>query len=140
MCDLEIADDGALTLFVSRLSFGRVVAEDTVQKFLDDHDAISIVRGLVELAGALGTTYGYQGQRQLAVGMTNLLKVVSTRADRTWEDSPEDVLRYSADDYLNATTASTAECRERPGAVTRRLMYRLVRALGTADMSAAVFA
>jgi hypothetical protein len=57
--------------------------EDTVQKFLDDEDAISVVRGLIELAGAHGTTYGYQGQWQLAVGMTNLLKVVvSTRADR----------------------------------------------------------
>ncbi len=140
MCDLEIADNGALTLFASQLSSWRNAGKDTTQKFLDDDDAVAVVRGLVELTGALGTAYGYPGQWQLAVGMTNLLKGVSRRADLEWSNTPEDMLRYSADDYLNATTASTAECREHPGAVTHRLMYRLVRALGTADQSAEIFA
>ncbi|SEF38423.1 Putative DNA-binding domain-containing protein [Amycolatopsis pretoriensis] len=137
--DLEVSDNGSLALFVSRLSFEKRVG-DGKQKFLHDGDAVAVVRGLAELVGSLGTTYGYQGQWQLAVGMTPLAKVVSADVGVAWVDSPEDVLRYSAEDFVSGTTATTAECREQPGAVTRRLMYRLVRALGTADRRVELFA
>ncbi|WP_410631494.1 hypothetical protein [Amycolatopsis sp. cmx-4-83] len=91
---------------------------------------MGLVEGMISLAGTVGSRFGYGGQWQFVVGVTNMAGVASAKATRTSFVDIDAVTRYSGTDHVAGTTAVTGELRERPGAVTKRLMYRFVRALG----------
>jgi len=72
---------------------------------------------------------GYAGRWLLAVGVTGL----SGKPSAMWRQVSADplVARHDSDIYIQRTEAVTAELRDRPGTVTRRLVGRLLRTLQT---------
>lgn len=130
--DLEIDDNGRVTLFSGRGSRG-LKGTDPPDQLLCETAVVGHVRAVVEVAADLASTTGYGGQWILAVGLTDTLG----RASMT---SRGNALGYgysyfSADRYVEGTEASTAELLQCPGQVTRRLVRRLLRALNTIDLS-----
>jgi hypothetical protein len=140
LMDLEIADDGSIALFATGLADTKVLDDGTHLKCAWAQETASLVRSVVRLAATVGTTFGYAGQWQLAVGLTNLTGCCDAglaRGAHSRHDI-EELPRYSADRYLGGTLAATAELRDAPGTVTSRLAYRFLRALDVATTYAAV--
>lgn len=136
--DLEIADNGAVTLYASKLSSsirshrpGYAANEQLTMRFLHTATAVAVTRALLTLAGQIGSTFGYRGQWHLAIGLTNLAGVADITDSREIEH--EIPIRYSAKQYQQGTTASTGELDTAPGPVIGRLTYKLTRALGKED-------
>lgn len=134
--DLEIADNGAITLYTSKLSTdiptrrpGHAANEHLTMRFLYTGIAVALTRALLTLAGRIGTTFGYHGQWHLVVGLTNLAGVADMADRRGIELDYEIPIRYSAKQYQQGTTASTGELDTALGPVVGRLMHRLTRAL-----------
>lgn len=121
LLDVEIQDDGRISLFCGRASGG--------PEYVIDVGVVSLTRNLVTLAGRLGAQTGYAGQWVLAVGVTDLRGKVSVTARNTIRMGP-DYPRFTADFYCRGTEAVTTELLNQPGAVTRRAVDRLLRALG----------
>ncbi|MEV4465952.1 ATP-binding protein [Micromonospora echinofusca] len=130
MVDLEIGDDGSLSLVCGR---GSDYAGDSGQQYILDAVATLFTRGVVELAGQLGRDHGYGGRWLIAVGLTDLEGKHSAAAFRNMFG--EGLVPFSADRYIEATEAVTSELLAQPGAVTRRLVRRLLRGLGTTGQS-----
>lgn len=89
---------------------------------------MTLTRSLVTLAGQLGATTGYGGRWLLAVGISDLSGKLSAAA--VGFSLGCDYPPFSADAYVQGTEAGTIELLEQPGAVTRRLVSRLLRGLG----------
>ncbi|WP_152610888.1 helix-turn-helix domain-containing protein [Amycolatopsis sp. MJM2582] len=138
--DLEISDNGSIALFASALVGATAIgfARDVRQRYVYTAEAVGLVRALVTLAGEVGTTFGYRGQWEIAVGLTNLNGLVHNSTPSLGE--PDQLLRYSASRYVQGTSAGTGELQEAPGPVVSRLMYKFVRALGAEQFFADVFA
>ncbi|MEV8609477.1 ATP-binding protein [Amycolatopsis sp. NPDC051373] len=139
--DLEVSDNGNIALFASALVGETAIGftRDVRQSYVHTAQAVGLVRALVTLAGAVGTRFGYRGQWEIAVGLTNLNGLVDSKTLNTVRD-PHQLLRYSADRYVQGTSAGTGELQEAPGPVVGRLMYKFVRALGAEQDFAANFA
>ncbi len=87
---------------------------------------VILTRAVLAIAAKLGSTAGYAGRWLLAVGLNNLRGRFAGHAlSRPGVDFP----RYVEDDYVQATESVTTELLAQPGAVTARLMHRLLRAL-----------
>lgn len=124
LLDLEIHDDGRLSLFCGR---GSDVHQG--HTYVNDDGIVALTRSLITLAGQLAADRGYAGRWLLAVGVTDLTgkAAESALASQVMGGGHS---RYSADSYIQGTEALTVELLDRPGAVTRRLVGRLLRALG----------
>ncbi|MCM4083897.1 AlbA family DNA-binding domain-containing protein [Paractinoplanes hotanensis] len=122
LIDLEVQDDGTVALFCGK---GTFIRRD--HSALNDYGIVLFSRGVVELAGDIGREYRYGGQWLLATGVTRTrgLPASSTHFQGY---SP----MFNAEQYLRSTEAVTSELCSRPGAVTKRLVDRLMRGLGTA--------
>lgn len=124
LLDVEVQDDGRVSLFCGRASDVRQGSQVVI-----DNAVVVLTRALVTLAGQLGAQTAYAGRWMLAVGVDELRGKMSSsaldgiRLGRGY--SP-----FSADSYVQGTEAVTVELLEQPGAVTRRLTGRLLRALG----------
>ncbi|OXM50349.1 hypothetical protein CFP71_28385 [Amycolatopsis thailandensis] len=138
--DLEISDDGSIALFASALVGTKPIgyARPVRQRFVYTEGAVGLVLALVTLAGEVGATFGYRGQWEIAVGLTNLNGLVHSSTPSLGE--PDQLLRYSASRYVQGTSAGTGELQDAPGPVVSRLMYKFVRALGAEQFFADVFA
>lgn len=145
--DLEIADNGSITLYVSKLSTsiptrrpGHAANEHLTMRFLYTGTAVALTRALLTLANQIGSTFGYRGPWHLAVGLTNLAGVADVTDRRSIELEYEVPTRYSAEQYQQGTTASSGELDVAPGPVLARLTYKLTRALGKEDDYASLYA
>ena len=119
--DLEVADDGTLILF-----FGGASTPGNAGEYLQTEAVVGLTRGLVAIAGGLGAQAGYAGRWLLAMGLTNMQGRLAGAAYGSISFRP---LPYSERNYVQATEAVTAELLSRPGAVTSRLVRRVLRAL-----------
>ncbi len=125
LLDVEVHDNGRLSLFCGGASFTR---QD--RQYVDDVAVVVLTRCLVTLAGQLAAERGYAGRWLLAIGITDLSRQQSSSAAGGSVRTASRFPPYSADSYLKDTEAVTVEMLQRPGAVTRRLVGRLLRALG----------
>ncbi len=128
LLDLEITDAGRLTLFCGRASHPHIRLEE---EYVVEPVIMILTRCLVTLAGTLGGHAGYAGRWLLAAGVTDLGGRRSSTAANSFGGTHLPL--FSADSYVQGTEAVTAELLEHPGAVTRRLLGRLLRALGVAS-------
>ncbi len=124
--DLEVQDDGTITLFCGGGSLA--IREENGPQVLHGNAVVAMTRVVVSLAGQIGSTAGYAGRWLLAVGVTNLYGRYSGRVRHAFH--LEEFTPYSENEYVQSTEAVTAELLERPGAVTGRLLHRLLRGLG----------
>ena len=121
---IEVQDNGRLTLFCGRASDGASGAQHVVEPTI-----VALTRCLVTLAGQLGATAGYGGRWLLAAGINDLSGKLSSSAigfsiGRAYPP-------FSAHAYVQGTEAGTVELLEQSGAVTGRLVGRLLRGLGS---------
>lgn len=126
LLDVEIHDDGTVTLFSGR---GTDVYRREGENIpvVVDIGAVVLTRSVATVAGELGAKTGYAGQWMLAIGITETAGTyTSSIIGRFGDHAP-----YSEDSYIQGTEAGTAELLTQPGAVTTRLVGRLLRGLGT---------
>ena len=124
LLDIEVQDNGRVTLFCGRASDGASGAQHVVEPTI-----VALTRCLVTLAGQLGATAGYGGRWLLAAGINDLSGKLSSSAigfsiGRAYPP-------FSAHAYVQGTEAGTVELLEQSGAVTGRLVGRLLRGLGS---------
>jgi hypothetical protein len=125
--DLEVWDDGTIALFCGGAShiWHPSVPEDERQ-YIHGMAVVILTRAVLAIAAKLGSTSGYAGRWLLAVGLNNLRgRFAGYAPSRPGVDFPP----YVEDDYVQATESVTIELLAQPGAVTARLMHRLLRAL-----------
>jgi hypothetical protein len=125
--DVEVGDDGTVVLFCAGTSLTRNHGiPDDERQYIHGVAVVVLTRVVLAIAAKLGSTAGYAGRWLLAVGLNNLRgRFAGYALSRAGVEFPP----YSEDDYVQATEAVTAELLAQPGAVTARLMYRLLRAL-----------
>lgn len=120
--EIELTEDGALRVFTGRLS-----DELRDGEYLLIHTVPVLVRRVVHIARAVSEHAGYLGPWMFGVaatrigGLTAISSEMSFRSDRP--------LPQDARDYRQVATASAAELQQTPGAVTGRLVNRLLRAV-----------
>ncbi len=125
MLDVEVQDDGTISLFCGRASY---ISTRDGSGYVSDNEIVVLTRCLVTLAGELGRDAGYAGRWMLAMGVTDLL---GKQADRAYDRlNTSRFPEFSADVYVQGTEVMTVELLEQPGSVTGRLVSRLLRALG----------
>jgi Putative DNA-binding domain len=125
LLDIEVHDTGRVTLF----SVPHADSEDQKQ-YVSESEIVALTRALVTLAGHLGFSAGYGGRWLLAIGASDLHGKLSRTA---WHDHSLRLNhpQFSATTYVQGTEAVTVELLTHPGTVTRRLVYRLLRAFGS---------
>jgi hypothetical protein len=124
LLDLEISDDARIALFAARGSHQQSGRGNYILESL----ALVLTRNVLTLAAQLGATNGYAGRWLLAAGLNDLNGKQSISALQRGILGGE-YTRFSAPHYIQGTEASTRELLDQPGAVTRRLLHRLLRAL-----------
>ncbi|MGP3951309.1 AlbA family DNA-binding domain-containing protein [Streptomyces sp. 7N604] len=119
--EVQVHQDGGLRLFSSRLSRGL----DGRGKGVVDAIAVGLTRRFLALIVAAAEEGSYFGNWAIGFGATGLqgMPAISDRAVID-EDSP----RYHEDTYMEATAATWADLTTKPGAITRQLVGRLLRA------------
>jgi hypothetical protein len=131
--DLEVYDDGTVAFFADNMSY-TLNSNYPQQEFVRVETVLGLVRSVVQLAGSIGATFGYAGQWQLAVGVTNLAGLPAGVPGReTAFLDLDELVVYSEERYVAGTTASTVELAARPAGVTRRLLMRFARGFGMLD-------
>lgn len=130
LLDVEVHDNGRVTLFGVPFSIRENEGSDIEKRYVSDSEIVAPTRAIVTLAGQLGSSAGYGGRWLLAVGVSDLHGKLS----RTVYQDPSGRLnppQFSATSYVQGTEAVTVELLTHPGAVTQRLVGRLLRAFGT---------
>jgi len=121
--DVEICDDGRVTLFCG----GASRIKDTEQ-YVADALTVVLTRCAVTLAGRLGARGGYAGRWLIVAGIEDLQgKYSSSKVNIIGPG----YYPFSADRYVQGTEGVTRGLLDQPGQVTRHLLGRLLRALGT---------
>ncbi|OUS91941.1 helix-turn-helix domain-containing protein [Rhodococcus sp. NCIMB 12038] len=121
--EIEIDEDGAVRLFMSRLSDAITPGQQVV---FADAPVIHLHR-LLALVTSLATESGYHGNWRLGVGATGL---AGLRAYfREVRDQSSGYI-YSDDQYIRGTVAPLRDIAERPARVIQQLVEPLHRALG----------
>lgn len=129
--DLEISDSGRITLFAGGGSAVPRHVQGDLQ-VLRESAALVLARQVVVLAGDIGVATGYAGRWMLTLGISDTFGKFSS-AGETALVMGRLTVPFSAPQYVQGTEAVTVELRDRPGAVTGRLMKRLLRGLGVGD-------
>jgi hypothetical protein len=126
--ELELSEDGAVRLLTTRLS-------DQPREGAQALFAVMIpvlTRRVLSIAAAVADHCGYQGPWLLGVAATGIA------GQAAWTEGyglgySNTRLAQDQDDYRATTTASYAELTQTPGAVTSRLVGRLLRSLSEAE-------
>ena len=126
--ELELSEDGAVRLLTTRLS-------DQPREGAQVLFAVMIpvlTRRVLSIAAAVADHCGYQGPWLLGVAATGIA------GQAAWTEGyglgySNTRLAQDQDDYRATTTASYAELTQTPGAVTSRLVGRLLRSLSEAE-------
>jgi hypothetical protein len=125
--DLEVWDDGTIALFCGGASLmGYRSSPDDERQYIHGMAVVILTRAVLAIAAKLGSTSGYAGRWLLAVGLNNLR---GRFAGYALSGPGEDFPPYVEDDYVQATESMTIELLAQPGAITARLVHRLLRAL-----------
>lgn len=129
--EVEISEDGEIRLFSGRLS--DELRSEGGQQVIFDEMPVALVRQVIMMASHVAAVIGYRGQWLLGVA------AVGIEGLRPYDDGAS-FFRGSAQgysigqgDYRSTAVASTEELESAPGALTRRLVGRLLRALGRPD-------
>ena len=85
--------------------------------------------GAVRLAGDVSAATGYGGEWVFGVGVTHAGGASSWIKTQNFFDG--DAAAYPDESYEQFARASVVEIQDAPGSVTRRLVGRLLRSLGT---------
>lgn len=128
--ELQVHEDGGLRLFSSRLSCEpprRDSTDDRPDHVILDSAAVIHTRRFLALVIAAGERAGYFGTWTLAIGATGLQRLRAASERHSWDTGDA----YDRHTYTAATAATWAELNQTPGAITRRLIGPLLRALGT---------
>ncbi|WP_395107598.1 helix-turn-helix domain-containing protein [Actinomadura sp. SCN-SB] len=125
--ELQVHEDGGLRLFSSRLSDKRGQGSSPEEQVIIEAVAVIHARRFLALVVAAGEHAGYFGNWALALGATGLQGLRPAPGRNFWGDGPA----YDRDIYTAATAATRAELNQAPGAITRRLVGPLLRALDT---------
>lgn len=120
--EIELTEDGTLRVFTGRLS-----DELSGVECLLIHTVPVLVRRVVHIAGAISEHAGYLGPWMFGVAATRIGGLTATSSEMSIRsDRP---LPRDTTEYRQVTTASAAELQQTPGAVTGRLVNRLLRAV-----------
>lgn len=124
--ECEVTEDGEVRLMSTRLSLAR---PEGGQALIVEAIPVLTRRGLL-VAAQLADRFGYHGQWLVAFAATGIAGMDAYRDSfgRLAPRLPLDQL-----EYRQVTVASSAELLQAPGAVTGRVVGRLLRALGEAD-------
>ena len=131
--EIQVHEDGGMRLFFSSLSQRfeahdlRPVAEDLLQ----DGAAVDCTRRFLALVRAAAEQGGYFGNWALAFGATGLKGMRAHGIDRGKYSPPDAAIEV--DDYAESTSATYTELTTAPGALMRRLVGPLLRALATEE-------
>lgn len=124
-CELVVRENGGVRVFSGGGTDWYSLPEGPQVVF--EGVVLGWARLVVAVAAALGERGGYLGGWAFAVGVTGLRGTLSAaRADASLDPLP-----YGADVYRQATRASGVEAHQARGAITTRLLGRLLRGLGT---------
>jgi hypothetical protein len=131
--ELEVDEDGALRIFMSRLSDNPQSADPARngQRLLPA-GAVIYARQFVALTAAAAEHADYLGTWILAAGATGIGSLPVHDYLLRGRTGP----RQDASVYRRATTASYTELIKQPGTVTERLIGRMLRATGTYELYA----
>lgn len=136
--DLEIDENGRIALL-----YGGASIHDNAAisggRYVNEINVVTLTRAVVSVAGRLAGSAGYGGSWLLAVGISDLRGKVSFSAWRedkektTWTKPAASTIwpPFSATYYVQGTEAMTVELLDQPGTISRRLLRRLLRAIGS---------
>lgn len=131
--EIQVHEDAGMRLFFSRFS-QTFLAHDlrsVAENLILDGAAVECTRRFLALVRAAAERADYFGNWALAFGATGLKGMRAHGIDRDRYFSPEAALEV--DDCAESTGATYAELTTAPGALTRRLVGPLLRALATED-------
>lgn len=129
--ELWLSEDGVIRLMNTRLSDQPPNAGE--QMLLAEMIPI-LTRRVLQIAVAVADHSGYQGPWLLGFAATRIAGM-GVWSDHPWGSSPGRVPQ-DQDEYRATTTAARSEMAESPGAVTNRLVGRLLRTIGQAEAMA----
>lgn len=131
--ELQVHEDGGLRLFYSRLSqnYPAHSMRPTAEDLIHDGAAVDCTRRFLALTRAAAEYAGYFGNWTLAFGATGLKGRRAHGSDRANYFPPEAAIEV--DNYAESTSTTWAELTTAPGAITRRLIGPLLRALATEE-------
>lgn len=128
--ELQVHENGGLRLFFSR--FSDAVRDGSPEQLILDVAAVEYTRRFLALVHAAGEQAGYFGNWALAIGATGLSGLRSFTGSQDFGRFGARA-RYDEDVYTETTEASWAELTKTPGAITRRLVGALLRALAAEE-------
>lgn len=129
--EFELSDAGGVRIFSGRLS------DDTRPAVFFDATAVCLARQLVGIVANLAEATSYYGSWLLGIGGTGLKGKASFSFMRH-ANAPAPV--FSEPTFRHSTVVTYPELVNRPGTVTRQLVGRLLRAVGTGDLYRLAFA
>lgn len=133
VAEFEVHEDGALRIFMSRLSdhlSERGITDSPAQHVLFEVGLVTYVRRLIAMTAVAAETAGYFGNWGLAVGATGLAGCRSyALVDAGWRSGHEPP--YAGDIYRRSTVVTYAELTHQPGRLADRLIGQILRALDT---------
>lgn len=131
LVDVELSDAGEVRILMTRLSDRTSSGE-----VLFDEAALLYIRHLLALAATVAERIDYGGDWALGMGCTGVAGIPAFQV-APWY-SARTATTIIDDPYVAATAATTAALTESPGSVTRQLVGKMLRSLGTADQRAAL--
>jgi hypothetical protein len=135
--ELQVHEDGGLRLLFTRLSDTMSTgSSQATEHMLLDMTAVCLCRRFLALVLAAAEHAGYFGNWELGLAATRLRGLRAYNTTTGFATTA----RYDVDDCLQTTSVSWSELNRAPGAVTRRLVGPLLRALATEERYAAILA
>jgi hypothetical protein len=131
--EIQVHEDGGMRLFFSHFShpFQAHELRPVAENLIYDGASVECTRRFIALVREAAEHAGYFGNWALAFGATGLKGMRAHGIDRDHYFPPEAALEV--DQYAESTGATYAELTTAPGALTRRLVGPLLRALATED-------
>jgi hypothetical protein len=124
-----VDDDGPTRYINLGAASGDSIDPDT--KLVHEVQLLHDTRDMIRLVAALSDDVGYPGSWLIGVQLNRLSGHVSQLADPFVGGRPAPAVPFDASGYSASTRASALELRDKPEAITGRLMRKLLRGLGT---------
>ncbi len=124
-----VDDDGPIRYI--NLGAAGALSIDPTTKLVHEVELLHETRDMIRLVAALSDDVGYAGSWLLGVQLNQLSGHVSQLADPFVGGRQAPAVPFDAPGYSASTRASALELRDKPEAITGRLMRKLLRGLGT---------
>ena len=125
-----VDDDGPIR-YINLGAARTLGTEPNTRKLICDLHLLHETRDMIRLVAALAEDVGYSGSWLFGVQLERLAGHVSEVADPYSGGILARANVFEAPGYSASTRASALEIRDKPGAITGRLMRKLLRGLGT---------